>query len=107
MLPRIAIIAYAYGTIGGSERFVQEVTERLAATGKYEIHVFEFSFVGWYFFEFSNGSVVTRTKHTSVIIEHNQFELSAHTQQRSVFFVFCCVFQWQSNDSEGRYKTET
>jgi len=40
MLPRIAIIAYAYGTIGGSERFVQEVTERLAATGKYEIHVF-------------------------------------------------------------------
>ena len=40
MLPRIAIIAYEYGSIGGSERFVQEVTERLAATGKYEIHVF-------------------------------------------------------------------
>jgi len=40
VLPRIAVIAYEYGSIGGSERFVQEVTERLAATGKYEFHVF-------------------------------------------------------------------
>jgi len=32
--PRIAIIAEKYGGIGGSERFVKEVTERLAATGK-------------------------------------------------------------------------
>ncbi len=38
--PRIAIIAEKYGTAGGSERFVQEVTERLAATGRYEFHVF-------------------------------------------------------------------
>lgn len=40
MRPRIAIIAEKYGGIGGSERFVKEVTERLAATGKYEFHVF-------------------------------------------------------------------
>jgi len=40
MPPRIAIIAEKYGGISGSERFVKEVTERLAATGKYEFHVF-------------------------------------------------------------------
>jgi len=40
MPPRIAIIAEKHGGIGGSERFVKEVTERLAATGKYEFHVF-------------------------------------------------------------------
>jgi UDP-glucose:(heptosyl)LPS alpha-1,3-glucosyltransferase len=40
MKPRIAIIAEKYGGIGGSERFVQEVTERLAATGRYDFHVF-------------------------------------------------------------------
>jgi len=40
MPPRIAIIAEKYGGIGGSERFVQEVTERLAATNQYEFHVF-------------------------------------------------------------------
>jgi hypothetical protein len=34
MPPRIAIIAEKYGGISGSERFVKEVTERLAATGK-------------------------------------------------------------------------
>ena len=34
MPPRIAIIAERYGGIGGSERFVKEVPERLAATGK-------------------------------------------------------------------------
>jgi UDP-glucose:(heptosyl)LPS alpha-1,3-glucosyltransferase len=38
--PRIAIIAEKYGGIGGSERFAKEVTERLAATGRYEFHVF-------------------------------------------------------------------
>lgn len=38
--PRIAVIAEGYGKAGGSERFVQEVTERLAATGRYEFHVF-------------------------------------------------------------------
>lgn len=38
--PRIAVIAEGYGTAGGSERFVQEVTERLAATGRYQFHVF-------------------------------------------------------------------
>lgn len=38
--PRIAVIAEGYGTAGGSERFVKEVTERLAATGNYEFHVF-------------------------------------------------------------------
>jgi UDP-glucose:(heptosyl)LPS alpha-1,3-glucosyltransferase len=40
MPSRIAILAEKYGGIGGSERFVKEVTERLAATGKYEFHVF-------------------------------------------------------------------
>lgn len=40
MPPRIAILAEKYGGIGGSERFVMEVTERLAATGRYEFHVF-------------------------------------------------------------------
>jgi UDP-glucose:(heptosyl)LPS alpha-1,3-glucosyltransferase len=40
MRPRIAIIAEKYGGIGGSERFVKEVTERLASTGKYDFHVF-------------------------------------------------------------------
>ncbi len=38
--PRIAILAEKYGGIGGSERFAKEVTERLAATGRYEFHVF-------------------------------------------------------------------
>ena len=37
---RVAVIAENYGTAGGSERFVQEVTERLAATGRFEFHVF-------------------------------------------------------------------
>ena len=40
MRPRIAILAEKYGGVGGSERFVKEVTERLAATGRYEFHVF-------------------------------------------------------------------
>lgn len=37
---RVAVIAENYGTAGGSERFVQEVTERLVATGRFEFHVF-------------------------------------------------------------------
>ncbi len=37
---RIAVIAEKYGMAGGSERFVREVTERLAATGRWEFHVF-------------------------------------------------------------------
>jgi UDP-glucose:(heptosyl)LPS alpha-1,3-glucosyltransferase len=37
---RVAVIAENYGTAGGSERFVQEVTERLAQTGRFEFHVF-------------------------------------------------------------------
>ena len=40
MLPRIAIIAQRFGLIGGGERFAKEVTERIAAMGRYEIHVF-------------------------------------------------------------------
>ncbi len=40
MAPRVAIIAEKFGGVGGSERFVQEVTERLAATGHFELHVF-------------------------------------------------------------------
>ena len=38
--PRIAVLVPKYGTIGGGERFVYELTERLARDGKYEIHVF-------------------------------------------------------------------
>jgi UDP-glucose:(heptosyl)LPS alpha-1,3-glucosyltransferase len=38
--PRIAVLAEKYGLAGGSERFVKEVTERLADTGRYEFHVF-------------------------------------------------------------------
>lgn len=40
MRPRIAILAQKFGSVGGGERFAKEVTERLAATGKYEFHVF-------------------------------------------------------------------
>ncbi len=40
MASRIAIIAERFGGVGGGERFVQEVTERLADTGEYEFHVF-------------------------------------------------------------------
>jgi len=39
-IPTIAVIVPKYGLVGGSERFVFEVTERLARTGRYECHVF-------------------------------------------------------------------
>lgn len=38
--PRIAIVIPKYGLVGGSERFVYELTERLANTGRYEFHVY-------------------------------------------------------------------
>jgi len=38
--PRIAVIVPKYGLVGGGERFVFEVTERMARKGNYEFHVF-------------------------------------------------------------------
>jgi len=38
--PRVAVVVPKYGTVGGGERFVYELTERLARRGRYEIHVF-------------------------------------------------------------------
>jgi UDP-glucose:(heptosyl)LPS alpha-1,3-glucosyltransferase len=38
--PRVAVVVPKYGTVGGGERFVYELTERLARNGRYEIHVF-------------------------------------------------------------------
>ncbi|GAM07923.1 D-inositol 3-phosphate glycosyltransferase [Geobacter sp. OR-1] len=38
--PRIAVVVPKYGLVGGGERFVFEVTERLARQGRYEFHVF-------------------------------------------------------------------
>lgn len=38
--PRVAVVVPKYGTVGGGERFVYELTERLALDGRYEIHVF-------------------------------------------------------------------
>lgn len=37
--PRVAVVVPKYGTVGGGERFVYELTERLAGGGRYEIHV--------------------------------------------------------------------
>jgi UDP-glucose:(heptosyl)LPS alpha-1,3-glucosyltransferase len=37
---RVAVVVPKYGTVGGGERFVYELTERLARDGRYEIHVF-------------------------------------------------------------------
>lgn len=37
--PKVAVVVPKYGTVGGGERFVYELTERLARTGRYEIHV--------------------------------------------------------------------
>lgn len=37
---RVAVIVPKYGTVGGGERFVYELTERLSRDGRYEIHVF-------------------------------------------------------------------
>jgi UDP-glucose:(heptosyl)LPS alpha-1,3-glucosyltransferase len=39
-VPRIAVVVPKYGLVGGGERFASEVTERLARTGRYEMHVF-------------------------------------------------------------------
>jgi UDP-glucose:(heptosyl)LPS alpha-1,3-glucosyltransferase len=38
--PRVAVVVPKYGTVGGGERFVYELTERLARDGRYEVHVF-------------------------------------------------------------------
>ena len=38
--PRIAVLSQQYGTVGGQELFAREVTERLARTGRYAMHVF-------------------------------------------------------------------
>ncbi len=38
--PKVAVVVPKYGTVGGGERFVYELTERLARDGRYEIHVF-------------------------------------------------------------------
>ena len=40
MRPRIAVISQQYGTLGGGEIFAREVTERIARTGKFDMHVF-------------------------------------------------------------------
>ncbi len=38
--PRVAVVVPKYGLVGGGERFAAELTERLARTGRYELHVF-------------------------------------------------------------------
>ncbi|MDD5722110.1 MAG: glycosyltransferase family 4 protein [Syntrophales bacterium] len=43
MIPRkcrVAIVVPKYGLVGGGERFVRELTERIAADYRYDIHVF-------------------------------------------------------------------
>ena len=40
MRPRIAVISQQYGTLGGGEIFAREVTERIARSGRFEMHVF-------------------------------------------------------------------
>lgn len=40
MRPRIAVLTERFGGLGGGERFSHEVTRRLAASGRYEMHVF-------------------------------------------------------------------
>lgn len=37
--PKVAVVVPKYGTVGGGERFVSELTGRLARSGRYEIHV--------------------------------------------------------------------
>ncbi len=37
---KVAVVVPKYGTIGGGEKFVRELTERLARDGRFEIHVF-------------------------------------------------------------------
>ena len=40
MRPHIAVISQQYGTLGGGEIFAREVTERIARSGAFEMHVF-------------------------------------------------------------------
>ena len=40
MRPRIAVISQQYGTLGGGEIFAREVTERIARSGAFDMHVF-------------------------------------------------------------------
>ncbi len=37
---KIAVVVPKYGLVGGGEKFVQELTERIAASPDYEVHVF-------------------------------------------------------------------
>lgn len=37
---KIAVVVPKYGLVGGGERFVQELTERIVADHRYEVHVF-------------------------------------------------------------------
>lgn len=39
-ITKIAVVVPKYGLVGGGERFVYELTERLAETGQFDIHVF-------------------------------------------------------------------
>ena len=38
--PKIAVVVSKYGLVGGGERFVLELTERLAQTSRFDLHVF-------------------------------------------------------------------
>ena len=38
--PKIAVVVPKYGLVGGGERFVLELTERLAQTSRFDLHVF-------------------------------------------------------------------
>jgi len=40
MVYKIAVVVPKYGLIGGGERFVQELTERIAENHCYDVHVF-------------------------------------------------------------------
>lgn len=37
---KIAVVIPKYGLVGGGERFVRELTKRIAADHRYEVHVF-------------------------------------------------------------------
>jgi len=37
---KVAVVVPKYGTLGGGEKFVRELTERLARDGRFEVHVF-------------------------------------------------------------------
>lgn len=43
---RVAVVVPKYGLVGGGERFVAELTERLARRGRYEVHVFANRWIG-------------------------------------------------------------